>query len=303
MTNTSIADLALLSDRHSSALVDRTGTVQWLCFPRFERPSVFAHLLDERAGSWRIRPVGDTDVRGERRNLEGTLVLETTFRTPTDTLVLTDAIALGHEPDPHQLGTAAPHLLVRRLACTRGTVDVDVRYTPRTEYGLVVPLLSAVPGGVGARGGAERLVLSGPVELELTDASAAGTVSLAEGEHRLLGLHWSSLAGPPPRVWSQQDLTAALDTTVAAWRAWSALNQTYDGPWKELVHASGRVLQALSFQPTGAIVAAPTTSLPEGAGGERNWDYRYSWVRDASFTWRRCGSPPARTRRRTSSRS
>jgi GH15 family glucan-1,4-alpha-glucosidase len=283
MTSTPIADLALLSDRHSSALVDRAGSVQWLCFPRFDSPSVFAHLLDAQAGSWQVWPVDDTGSTVERRYLDGTLVLETTFLTPTGTIVLTDAMALGEEPDPHRLGSTAPHLLIRRLACTSGVVDVAVRYAPRPEYGLVVPLLSAVPGGVSARGGAERLVLSTPVELELTDA-ATGTISLAAGEHRLLGLHWSSLAGPAPRVWSQQDLQAALDTTVAAWRAWSALHQSYDGPWKDLVHSSGRVLQALSFQPTGAIVAAPTTSLPEGIGGERNWDYRYSWVRDASFT-------------------
>jgi alpha,alpha-trehalase len=284
MTTTPIADLALISDRHSSALVDRAGRVQWLCFPRFDSPSVFAHLLDEQAGCWQLRPAGPADERVERRYLDATLVLETTFRTPTGVLTLTDALDVGNDPDPHRLGAAAPHLLVRRVECVEGTVDLEIEFAPRPEYGLVVPLLTAVPGGVRVRGGAEQLVLSCPIELVTAASVARGGARLRAGDVVVLGLHHASLEGPPARVWTQQELSDALEQTINRWRAWSRLHQSYDGPWRNLVHTSGRLLQALSFAPTGAIVAAPTTSLPEEVGGERNWDYRYSWVRDASFT-------------------
>jgi GH15 family glucan-1,4-alpha-glucosidase len=289
MTTTAIGDLALLSDRHSSALVDAAGTVQWLAFPRFDSPSVFGRLLGAEAGLWRMAPVGMPDARIDagtigRRYLEGTLVLETTFRTPTGTLVLTDAMATGEDENVHRLGRAAPHLLIRAAECTQGRVDVDVRYVPRPEYGLVVPLLSSVPGGVAARGGRDRLALSSAVELALEGAEARAVVPLSEGERLVFGLHHGAIGGAPPRIWTQEELEAALVGTVDAWRAWSGAHQSYDGPWADLVHGSGRVLQGLSYQPSGAIIAAATTSLPEGAGGERNWDYRYSWVRDSCFT-------------------
>jgi GH15 family glucan-1,4-alpha-glucosidase len=256
--------------------------VEWLSFPRFDSPSVFARLLDDRAGHWSVRPAGDAATR--RRYLDGTLVLETTFETAHGVLVLTDALAVGADDDPHALGRGAPHLLVRRLTCTRGTVEVELDYAPRPEYGLVVPILSSVDGGVTARGGAEWLVLSTPAECLLDEGTARGGLTLSSGDTVHLGLHRSTLGETPARVWAPVELAAALDRTVAAWRAWSELHQSYDGPWQDLVHHSGRVLQGLSYQLSGAIVAAATTSLPEGVGGERNWDYRYSWVRDASFT-------------------
>jgi GH15 family glucan-1,4-alpha-glucosidase len=288
MTTIPIRDLALLSDRHSSALVDRRGTVQWLAFPRFDSPSVVGGLLGEAAGTWRISPSapqGNTNlIQTERRYLEGTLVLETTFRTPTGVAVLTEAMASGEDPDPHRIGRAAPHLLVRRIECTEGSVEIEVRFAPRPEYGLVVPLLGKVRGGVAVHGGCDRLVLSSPIELEVAGAQAAAVARLRRGDRLVFGLHHGLLAGPAPRIWSSQELEAAVEGTIAAWRAWSAIHQSYQGPWADLVHASGRVLQALSFQPTGAIIAAATTSLPEGVGGERNWDYRYSWVRDSCFT-------------------
>jgi GH15 family glucan-1,4-alpha-glucosidase len=282
MSRTPIGDHALLSDRHSAALVDSAGSVEWLSFPRFDSPSVFGRLLGEEAGHWQVRPVGEWQVT--RRYVDRTLVLETTFTTGSGTVVLTDLMAMGEDNDGHQLGTKVPHLLVRRVACTAGAVEVEVDYRPRPEYGLVVPLLAAVPGGVTARGGAEWLVLSAPVALDLADGRATGRVRLSEGETVHLSLHRSTLEETPARVWSKQELSHVVDRTVAAWVSWSERHQAYDGPWAELVHQSGRVLQGLSFQPSGAIVAAATTSLPESIGGERNWDYRYSWVRDASFT-------------------
>ena len=281
MSTTPIADHALLSDRHSSALVTTSGSVDWLAFPRFDSPSVLGRLLGDEAGHWQISPVGSWT--SSRRYLDRTLVLETTFSTTVGTLVLTDAMALGPDNGGHRLGRDVPHLLVRRLACTDGEVEVQVDYQPRPEYGLIVPLLSHVEGGVTARGGAEWLVLTAD-GLSIDGPRAHGRRRLRAGAEVFLAVHRSTLEETPARVWSQADLAEVLTRTVAAWRSWSALHQAYDGPWADLVHHSGLVLQGLSFQPSGAVVAAATTSLPESAGGERNWDYRYAWVRDSSFT-------------------
>jgi GH15 family glucan-1,4-alpha-glucosidase len=282
MSRTPIDEHALLSDRHSSALVDSGGSVEWLSFPRFDSPSVFGRLLGDEAGHWQVRPVGEWT--STRRYVDRTLVLETTFTTASGTLVLTDLLAMGQDNDGHRLGRQVPRLLVRRLSCPSGTVDVEIDYRPRPEYGLVVPLLAPVQGGVTARGGAEWLVLTAPLVLEMGDGRATGRLRLTAGETVHLALHRSTLEETPARIWSQPELAAAVDRTIAAWVSWSELHQAYNGPYADLVHLSGRVLQGLSFQPSGAIVAAATTSLPEGVGGERNWDYRYSWVRDASFT-------------------
>ena len=203
---------------------------------------------------------------------------------PSGTLVLTDLLALGPDNGGHRLGRDVPHLLVRRVACSGGEVEMELSYQPRPEYGLVVPLLSTVDGGVTARGGAEWLVLTSPAMLALAGSHASGRLMLRAGEVAYFALHRSTLEQEPARIWSQEELSAQVDNTTAAWQSWSVMHQNYDGPWAELVHHSGRVLQGLSFQPSGAIVAAATTSLPESVGGERNWDYRYSWVRDASFT-------------------
>ncbi|MGH3332410.1 MAG: glycoside hydrolase family 15 protein [Nocardioidaceae bacterium] len=282
MSTTAIGDHALLSDCHSSALVDKEGSVEWLTFPRFDSPSIMGRLLDAEAGHWAIRPAGD--YRATRRYLDETMVLETTFDTDTGTVVLTDALAMGPDNEGHALGRNAPHLLLRSVTCTAGEVEIEVSYAPRPEYGLVVPLLSSVDGGVTARGGAEWLVLTTPVALALGSGTGSGRARITAGETFRFALHRSTLSETPARVWTDEELAALLDRTIEAWRSWSALHQTYDGPWRDLVHASGRLLQALTYQPSGAIVAAATTSLPEGVGGERNWDYRYSWVRDASLT-------------------
>jgi GH15 family glucan-1,4-alpha-glucosidase len=282
MSNVPIAAHALLSDCHSAALTTADGSVDWLCFPRFDSPSVFGRLLDDDAGHWSIRPAGE--YTASRRYLDRTLVLETTFRTPNGIVVLTDALAMGADNHGHALGRGAPHLLIRSMTCVEGAVDIEVVYAPRPEYGLLRPLLSTVDGGVTARGGAEWLVLSSPQPMVLHDSTATTPIAMTAGETVRLALHRSTLEEKPARIWRQDELADRLDATIAAWRSWSALHQNYGGPWRELVHHSGRVLQGLTFQPSGAIVAAATTSLPEGVGGERNWDYRYSWVRDASFT-------------------
>jgi GH15 family glucan-1,4-alpha-glucosidase len=277
-----IGDYALLSDCHSAALVSREGSVDWLCLPRFDSPSVFARLLDAQAGHFAVRPAGQADVT--RRYLDQTMVLETTFQTATGTLVLADALALGPDDRGHHLGAGAPGALLRRLHCTGGQVTVEVTYAPRPEYGLIHPRLTHADGGLSSRGGADVLALSTPVPLQIDGSTATATFTLRAGQTAAFALHHARRWEPPPPLWDQAEIAQRLDDTIAGWRSWSRLHQAYEGPWQELVHHSGRVLQALTFQPTGAIVAAPTTSLPETIGGERNWDYRYTWVRDASLT-------------------
>jgi GH15 family glucan-1,4-alpha-glucosidase len=281
MTDLPIADYALLSDCRSAALVSRAGSVDWLCLPRFDAPSVFARLLDDEGGHWSI---GVPGASATRRYAEATMALETTFEAAGGTAVLTDAMAVGRNDRGHDLGAGSPGALLRRVTCTAGEVEVAVEYAPRPEYGLIHPLLHPVGGGLVSRGGAEVLALSSPVGLAVDGATASARLTLRAGESACFAQHHAKSWEPAPSIWTQAEIAQRLDDTLEGWRSWSAMHQAYDGPWRELVHHSGRVLQALTFQPTGAIVAAATTSLPETVGGERNWDYRYTWVRDASLT-------------------
>src|SRR5580700_3883042 len=180
MSTTPIAEYALLSDRHSAALVSRAGSIDWLCFPRFDSPPIFGRLLGERAGHWSIRATNATEVT--RRYLDRTMVLETTFRTPAGTVVVTDALAMGDGNRGHDLGQGAPHLLLRRAACVEGEVELALEYVPRPEYGLVHRLLDTVDRGITAFGGADVLVLSCPAALTVDDE-----LSGASGQFRLRG--------------------------------------------------------------------------------------------------------------------
>ena len=282
MSQQPIAEYALLSDCRSAALVSKDGSVDWLCFPRFDSPSVFGRLLDARAGHWSIRPIGDAEAT--RRYVEDTMVLETTFRTATGTVVLVDALAVGRNERGHELGAGAPSVLMRRVSGVTGDVELELEYAPRPEYGLIYPVLNPVDGGVTARGGADVLALSSPVPVEIDELVARARFTVRGGEAIAFALGHATSSQERPGLWSQDEIAGRLDDTKRAWHTWSELHQSYDGPWEELVHHSGRVLYALTYFPTGAICAAPTTSLPETAGGTRNWDYRFSWVRDASFT-------------------
>src|SRR3984957_11674944 len=282
MDSLPIGDYALLSDCHSAALVSRDGSVDWLCFPRFDGPSVFCRLLDPAGGRFAIQPAGEFQAR--RQYSDQTMVLETTFSTSDGAAILTDAMAVGPNERGHALGVSSPGILLRRLACTSGEIEAEVTYAPRPEYGLILPVLEPVPGGLAARGGADRLLLSTTVSFVIDGATATARFRLAAGPTVMFALGQGRMGGPPLAPWSAKEAAARLEDTSAGWRSWSALHQNYEGPWREQVRHSGRVLQALTYAPTGAIVAAPTTSLPETVGGERNWDYRYTWVRDASLT-------------------
>ncbi len=284
MTSLPIGDHALLSDRHGAALVTTEGSVDWLCLPRFDSPATFARLLDDDAGHWSVRP--DGNFSAERRYVGASMVLLTTFHTPTGTLELRDALVFGDASGPHTLGEHAPHVLARTVTCTSGRVSVTASLRPRPEYGLVTPAMTRVDGGVVATGGAARLTVSATVDLDVEPGACHARFDVEAGERVCFALEHSVLGAPEPATRSGAAIAAALEQTVSSWREWSGMHQAYQGPWSDLVHHSGRVLQALSYQPTGAIIAAATTSLPEQVGGERNWDYRYAWVRDSSMTLR-----------------
>jgi len=277
-----IGDYALLSDCRSAALVSTGGSVDWLCFPRFDGPSVFARLLDAAAGHWSIRPAGDFQT--SRTYLEDTMLLQTTFHTPTGVATVVDALAVGRNDRGHELGAGATSALLRRVSGVEGEVELELEFAPRPEYGLIQPVLESVEGGIRTRGGASLLALSSPVPLDVDEFTATARMAVRPGHSMAFALQHRTTSEELPRLWTEHEITERLEDTAEAWRTWSALHQGYDGPWRGAVRASGRVLYALTYFPTGAIVAAPTTSLPETAGGSRNWDYRYSWVRDASFT-------------------
>ena len=274
-----IADYAMLSDCQSAALVSGEGSIDWLCLPRFDSPSIFGRLLDPAAGHWSIRPVGDFESR--RRYLPGSLVLETQFETPDGMVMVTDALIFGTKERAHQIGEESSHLVVRVIECTNGRVALDVELAPRSEYGLVHPRIEVIDGGVRTVGGPDVLCLSGPTPSVVDQASATWRLDLSAGERASFSLRFTHSWDRPPSPIKAKDIERHLADTEAAWTSWSELHQSYQGPWKDLVHQSGRVLRALTYQPTGALVAAPTTSLPEEIGGSRNWDYRYSWIRGA----------------------
>ena len=282
MSDRPVADHAFLSDSHSSALVGLDGSVEWLAFPRFDSPSVCARLLDPAGGHFRVAVAGEADVT--RRYVDGSLVLETTFRTRQGVLRLTDALAVGVGERGHDLGQDSPHALLRHAQCTEGEVRLEFEYAPRPEYGLTRPLLCRSDQGVVTRGGPDALALATDVELTIDGATARGHMELTAGRDASFALQWARAWEGEPRVWDPAEVRDRLDDTLSAWSSWSDQHQGYDGPWTDLVRFSGSVLQGLTFQPTGAIVAAPTTSLPETVGGSRNWDYRYAWLRDASMT-------------------
>jgi GH15 family glucan-1,4-alpha-glucosidase len=278
-----IADYALLSDCRSAALVHRAGSVDWLSFPRFDSPSVFCRLLDDEGGHWSITVPAATSVR--RRYLDHTLVLETVFEGADGRLVLTDAMAVGPNERGHALAAASPHALLRRAECTEGTVELEVEYMPKPDYGRVMSKLRAVDGGVMGSGhsGGDSLLRLSCLPHDVTEETARARITLGAGESRAWALQYEA-GGETDGFWNEEAIAERLNETIAAWRSWSSEHQRNHGPWAELVDLSGRVLQGLTYQPTGAIVAAATTSLPETVGGMRNWDYRYSWVRDASLT-------------------
>jgi alpha,alpha-trehalase len=277
-----VANYGLLADCNSAALVDRDGSIDWLCLPRYDSDALFARLLDPDAGHWSIRPVGA--YRAERRYLPGTLVIETTFTTDVGQVKLTDAMAFAEGQRGHDLGFDAPHELLRSVEGVSGRVELKLELAPRPQYGLVMPLIRLEDGGARTFGAGRIRVRSG-APLELEDSTLRASFAVAAGERLGFSVRWASAEDrDAPEPTAPDAVAARVADSVEGWRSWEAEHDIYDGPHRDLVRMSSRVLKGLSYRPTGAIVAAPTTSLPETVGGERNWDYRFSWIRDSSLT-------------------
>jgi alpha,alpha-trehalase len=281
-----IADYALLSDCHSCALVSTDGSIDWCTFHRFEARPVFGRILDwGKAGFFRIAPLDD-DYEPTRRYLPGTNVLETIFRTPTGTLVLTDFFCFRLPLPGEDAHSAHPdHQLIRIARCTEGEVAVKVKVVPRFDYGLTTPRLETLADDlVVVYGGADALVLQSELPFGDAERSATqGNRTLRAGEEAFVVLTYQLPHELEPRRLTRDEVHARLEETRATWAAW-ADRCTYDGPYRDQVVRSALVLKALTNGPTGSIVAAATTSLPEEIGGERNWDYRFSWLRDSALT-------------------
>jgi GH15 family glucan-1,4-alpha-glucosidase len=279
---TEIGDLALLSDCATAALVGSDGSVDWWPGPRFDGSTALGRLLDPSAGHFSVRPVAPAPVH--RAYVPGTLVLVTEHRTPDATLRVTDCLALAPGARGHEIGLRSPDALVRLVEALDGEVEVAVELAPRPEYGLTVPRLVRERGAIATIGGSQRLFLTGGEDLELDGATAAGGFRLRDGERRGLVLRrvQGIDAAPPEPI----DAAAAVEATIAAWRSWSELHDSYDGPYRDEVLRSALVVQGLTYQRSGALVAAPSTSLPEVVGGAENWDYRFAWLRDSSLVAR-----------------
>ena len=277
-----IADYGLLADCNSAALVDRGGSIDWLCLPRFDSPALFSRILDPDAGHWSIRPAAAFTT--ERRYLPGTLLVETTFTTDTGVARLTDAMAFAEGQRDHELGTDSPHELLRAVECTAGEVELLFDLAPRPEYGLVRPLFRETEEGGRTFGGPSQVAVTASVPVDIADSTMSAVFILSEGDRADFAMRWAPVESSEVQPTAAGVVQARIEDTAEAWRSWEGAHDLYKGSRRDLVRFSSRVLHGLTYRPTGAIVAAPTTSLPEFEGGERNWDYRFSWIRDASLT-------------------
>lgn len=280
----SIAEYAIIGDCRSAALVSRMGSVDWLCWPRFDSPSIFARLLDEaRGGSWRIAPVGRS--RASRRYVEDTAVLQTTFETATGSAVLVDAMPVVSPEDEERL-LSPEHELVRRITCTRGHVEIEVVFDPRPDYACGRTRWHD-RGAVGICIETAKGLLTFRSDLKIpvpADGAARVRTTMREGETLDFSLAY---AVDTPAVLSPLGTTSreALRRTIELWQEWGGRTR-YVGPYREYVVRSAITIKLLTYAPSGASVAAATTSLPERPGGDHNWDYRFCWLRDAAFTVR-----------------
>ncbi|HEX7744146.1 MAG TPA: glycoside hydrolase family 15 protein [Micromonosporaceae bacterium] len=293
MERVAIAEYGFLSDCRSAALVTRSGSVDWWCPDRFDRPSVFGRLLDPAAGHWILRPAGDA--RTERAYLGDSLVLRTEHHTPEGRVAVTDALAAAPGARGHDLGSRSPAVLLRVVEGLTGRVRMHTEFAPRPEYGLLTPYLHSQPGRVVAAAGPVNLTLRGPVPLTCERGRAGGAFEVSAGDVVGFDLAFAASFGGPP---AELDPVAAVADTIETWESLRESHR-YNGRYPDLVRRSALVLQGLLYQPSGAVAAAATTSLPEQLGGDRNYDYRFGWLRDFSFTMNAlwvadCPEEPAR---------
>jgi GH15 family glucan-1,4-alpha-glucosidase len=285
-----IADYAFLSNCHTGALIATDGSTDWLCVPSFDSPSVFASLVDRQAGNFRIGPYGLNHPIA-RRYVPGTNVLETIWRTPVGWLRVLDALTIcpktGEDTiTPHTrppVDEDADHMLVRTIACIDGVVDVELICEPILDYGRA-PAEWTIAGDrhradASARGQTLRLASDIPLGVEGT--RVRGRHLLHAGEHMYAALSWAEGLAVPGHF---DEAKEQVDATIRFWRAWLSKARVPDHRWREPLQRSALTIKGLTYMPTGATVAALTTSLPETPHGERNWDYRYTWMRDATFT-------------------
>ncbi|SCL20611.1 Glucoamylase (glucan-1,4-alpha-glucosidase), GH15 family [Micromonospora rhizosphaerae] len=282
MDQPAISDYGFLSDCRSGALVGRDGSVDWWCPDRFDAPSVFGRLLDPDGGHWRIAPLAASRV--ERAYHPDTLVLRTVHHTPDGSVAVTDALAAELGARGHQLGMNSPAVLLRVVEGLTGRVRMHLDFAPRPEYGLLTPYLHEQPdGGVLAAAGPVRLTLRGGGQALRTDRDrVAHTFEVAAGQVVGFDLAYAPVYGNPP---ARLDPVTTLAETTRAWEAYRE-NHRYSGCYPDQVRNSATVLTGLTYTRSGAVAAALTTSLPERIGGDRNYDYRYSWLRDFAATMR-----------------
>ena len=287
-----IGDYAFLSDREVNALIAPSGNVEWMCVPRPDGPSVFGSILDRAAGGFRLGP-GDVMVPVGRRYLPGTMVLETTWRTAAGWVIVRDALLIGpwhstkrrmgyrRPPGDHE----AEQCLLRTVRCVSGSVELSMRCEPVFDYGRTQARWRYAGSGYDsalAEGpeGAPALRLTTSLRLGLEGRGAYAAGRLTEGDTAFVALSWNDEVAPPA-IWDEA--ADRMWRTGDYWRRWLQHGQFPDHPWKVYLERSALTLKGLTYAPSGALLAAATTSLPETPDGERNWDYRYSWVRDATF--------------------
>jgi len=284
-----IGSYGFLSDCHTAALVSFSGAVEWLCLPRFDSESVFAALLDRGAGRAVLRPKG-VIVPISRRYEPGTLVIETTWVTETGWVVVHDALtiaewaAAGEGDGRPQTAHESDRSLLRTVTCIDGEVEMEMECSPRFGYGLEEARWSGGELGEATAtcGAGRELQLTSDMELRVEGGAVKGTLRLREDETGFCAMSWGDGGLGGPR--SAPEALERLDSTEEFWRAWLRHGEFPDHPWRIHLQRSALVLKGLTYTPTGAILAAPTTSLPETPGGERNWDYRFSWIRDSTFS-------------------
>jgi alpha,alpha-trehalase len=289
-----IADYGFLSDCHTCALLASDGSIEWMCLPHFDSPSIFGSLLDRGAGSWRVGPYG-VYVPAGRRYIPGTNIIETTWMTPQGWLRVTEALTIGpwHDNKEGSSHTRPPtdydadHLLVRIVECIQGKVQVEVVCEPMLEYGATAANWDVAQSGaegvcmMDASDGTSDFRLFSDIRMGIEGNRTHGRHTMSEGEKRFCALSWTEDRGGPHTVEQAEE---HMQRTAQFWRNWLAEGVYPDHPWRFHLQRSALTLKGLTFMPTGALVAAATTSLPETPHGERNWDYRFCWMRDATFT-------------------
>ncbi|MEA2303312.1 MAG: alpha,alpha-trehalase [Solirubrobacteraceae bacterium] len=285
-----IAEYAFLSNCHTSALVAPDGAIDWLCVPSFDAPSVFGTLLDREAGFFRLGPFG-INVPSSRHYEPGTNTLVTTWHAPGGWVLVRDALTMGPRQvedviTPHTRPPAdddADHVLVRTVECIDGDVEVDLVCEPVFDYGRVAADWSlADDRHVADASGAGRTIrLQTDMALGVEGGRVRGRHTLSAGERLFCSISWAEGLASPATV---EDAEARLAATTRFWRSWLERARIPDHRWRAHIQRSALTIKGLTYMPTGATVAAATTSLPETPGGERNWDYRYTWIRDSTFT-------------------